>query len=412
MTLVAAHRLPKTAVVLSDLRLTERDRDPQGNITSTRHADNTLKFITIRNVLRLFPAGDVRFWQRVAASLEAVVDQVSVANVAERNAPFHAALDAAAGRTLPSEHSKGAGALGVVLDPVTGRNSVFKAVVRYGLGALVEEVPAGDVVLIGTGSQLHGLRDVVAAQADASVRRLAFDEEVWPDLNDHFCAIRDAIQNAYERAGPGAYAQFDTGPVFVGNLLNGGQLAGVGETVDHVELRGGVWTTTTYQLGVDDQGRAFVRDPNTGTHVSLDLLAESPARATGRTIDPQGRESAPPLQDTFAGREVVYRVNQRTYTAGGSGPLQAPAQALLPSGTLVQRDVQRIELATREVTTLATSTSTPDDDSSRYPRVVDHYFSLGSALRTAFEVGVEGHLFDEEWWRSQDPEASSRLYGE
>ena len=395
---------------LSDLRLTEHDRDGQGEVVASHHADNTLKFITVGSTLRLFPAGSVRFWQGVAASLESVIDQVTVDSAVELNGPLHVALDAAAGSTQPTKYAKGAGALGVVLDPESGKNVVFNAVVHYGGGALLTEVRVGESILIGTGGDIHGLHEAVGSRVESEMKRLAFDTEVWDDLNDLFCAIREAVQNVYQRAGPGAYVQFDTGPVFVGNLLNGGQLTAVGETVDFFELRGGVSTTTSYQFGVDGDGCAFIRDLNTGTSVPLDLLANSPALAKGSRSDPQRREAAPPLQETFDGCEMVYRVNQRVHTSGGFGSMGAQVREILGGDALVQRDVQRVTLATREVTTLASATRSPDSSPARFPTVTDQYFALDEDQRTTFEAEIADHLFDEAWWRERAPKMSRHLY--
>ena len=426
MTLVAVHRLPRSAVFLSDTRLTETVADPADGSEHKVQGDEVAKFINVDGRLRLFAAGPVSFWQAAQAEIEAAAPLVTLDNADETNEPLHEALDCLAG-SLPMRRDEdgkviapNAGALGFVLDTQTGTHKVLSITISFGLGATVEAVAPGDSRLIGTGAQLPGLEERFRTTAAGTTRLPIFDEESPDPLVTLFNGLRQTVLTAFAEAGPGAHAQLNTGSVFVGGVLLNDWSCLIGERVDEYRSSGG---SSSYTVGRDGDALVVSTDDK---DTMLTPLSRAATHVTGQTIDPQRREQRADLQDRFPDAGVVYRVVQWHHNPSkwqglrlGSRDLGDIVREGIGADARVFRSVYRIDLTTRAKLTLASRQSDPlsEDALSWYPDV-DDYFEVSQGIRDEFEHNVKDHAFDHDWWRRfvlvyndllfTDPEALGR----
>ncbi len=427
MTLIAVHRLSRSAVFLSDTRLSESVPNPTGTSTVEIQGDEVAKFIDIDNRIRLFAAGPVSFWQRAAAEIARVADQITLDNAAEMNGPLHEAVGRLAG-SVPLQRdadghivSQGAGALGFVLDAATKTNRVLDIRVSFGRGATVEEVPPGTSRLIGSGSQLAGLEERFHTTATDALRFPVIHDDDPDSLVTLFNLLRAEILSVYAAAGPGSHVLFKAGSVLVGGVLLDDWSCLVGEEVHEYRSSSG---SSVYTL-VQDGGGLVVRSADGET--ALAPLDRAATRVSGRPIDPQRRERAARLQDRFPDGTTVYRVVQWSHDPSRWAGFELQGRALdeivregIGAEARAFRSVYRIDATTREVLNLASRQS--DDLTTRevaaYPDVQNYHFTIDEDNRAEFESGAADHAFDHDWWRRflpgydgllfSDPEAAQR----
>ena len=423
MTLVAVHRLPRSAVFLSDTRLTETVTDPADGSESKVQGDEVAKFIDVANRVRLFAAGPVSFWQQAAAEIERVADQITLDNAAEVNGPLHEAIGIlAAGRPRASAVVPGttdkppadAGALGFVLDTEAESNRVVSIEATFGLGAQIEEVSVGESQLIGSGSRLAGLSDRFHRTATQMTGLPIFNEDSPDPLDRLFDVLRQNVLSAFQDAGPGAHAQFNTGSVFVGGVLLDDWSCLVGEELYEFRSSSGASVYTLTRDGDD----LVVQSGDTVTR--LVPLSQASTHVTGAPVDPQRRETEVGLQDQFSDADILYEIIQWSKDAArfdgvvfngvdhGEG-----VRRMLGGEARAFRSVYRLRRETRERVGLASGRQTDvltSEGVRQYPDVQRHCFEIAPELRDEFERDVAEHAFDHDWWRRFKPDYDGLLF--
>lgn len=418
MTLIAVHRLPRSAVFLSDARLTETSTSPADGSETKAQGDEVAKFIDADNRIRLFAAGPVSFWQDAAAEITLVADQITLDNVDEMNGPLHEAVGTVAASRYrskavgPGTREKppaDAGALGFVLDPDTESNRVVSIEATFGLGAEIEEVDVGESRLIGSGSRLPGLRDRFHRTA-AWMTGLPIFKDGCPDsLVDLFNVLRQDILAAFQSAGPGAHAQFNTGSVFIGGVLLEDWACLIGEELHDFRSSSGA---SVYTLTGDEDGLVV----QSGNDVArLAPLSDASTHVTQAPLDPQRREARAGLQAQFPDEHVVYHVVQWNKDASRFDIVNQgdAVRRMIRAEARAYRSVYRTDVETRTVTILASFKETApitSNDLRSFPDVNDYYFPVSRNLQDEFESGVADHAFDHDWWRRFVPDYDGSLF--
>ena len=422
MTLIAVHRLPRSAVFLSDTRLTETVTDPSDGTERKVQGDEVAKFIDANNRVRLFCAGPVSFWQEAADEIALVTDQITLENAAEMNGPLHIAIGGlAAGRPRTKPVGPGttdkppadAGALGFVLDTDTEGSRVVSIKATFGLGAEIEEVGPDESRLIGSGSHLAGLRDRFRETAAWVTQLPIFNEDSPDPLATLFNVLRQSVLTTFKDAGPGAHAQFNTGSVFVGGVLLDDWSCLIGEELYEFSSSSGA---SVYTLTRDEDG-LVVQSGDMAARLAP--LSEASVHVTQAPVDPQHREKELGLQDQFSKSAVIYEVIQWSKEAARFAGLVldgvdhgAGVRKMLGGEARVFRSVYRIDKETRERVVLASRQTDvlTSEGVRQYPDVQRHYFEINDELQSRFERDVADHAFDHDWWRGFMPDYDGLLF--
>ncbi|MDT7858074.1 hypothetical protein RQM47_15610 [Rubrivirga sp. S365] len=269
MTLIVAKKLPGNRYAfVADFRISYG----RGGVLQS---DEALKFFDAGGrpgaKVGFFAAGAVAFWQVAAPLLKKAAYRVSVPEARKNGGPLHRALNQAAG-------SVGSEARGVVFAVQKDRNQTRVMVVRVfqppnpvapGMVAELERFPQDGFCAIGSGASVPNLRDSVDTRIDA----LGDDASTYQVA----VAMRDAIRDTFEAAGPDAYRRYGVSPDMSIGLIEGGHFRLAGETGFHLSSSGEV---SHYELSGELDSGVELKDKITGeTHtlIPIDKLPSSPA---------------------------------------------------------------------------------------------------------------------------------------
>ena len=92
MTLITGFTNNQKSFIICDLRLTKSTGKSRSQF------DRTLKFISLKNKIGIFPSGDVNFWKEIIPKLNGIVDLVTYENIIDIKEPFWQELSIAGGK--------------------------------------------------------------------------------------------------------------------------------------------------------------------------------------------------------------------------------------------------------------------------------------------------------------------------
>ena len=280
MTLITGFTNNQKSFIICDLRLTKSKGKNRNQF------DRTLKFISLKNKIGLFPSGDVSFWQEIIPKMNDVVDLVSYENIIDIKEPFWQELSMAGGK-FSGRISR---AICFIISPELQKHRLIKITIKPGKGAIIEEFSQKKTETIGAGACIPDIN----TKLDSIYDRL--DKFYKGDLYCIASSFRTEVLNQIQKNGSSTFKKLGISPIMILSILYKDYFCICGE-----EGKGGDYSTSNiytykYEFSKEDGEKVRLKNLNDGNEFQiidlneLDLLANQdeifdPAKLTEK-FDP------------------------------------------------------------------------------------------------------------------------------
>ncbi len=258
MTLITGFTYNQKSFIVCDLRLT-KSKDKNRN-----QYDRTLKFISLKNKIGIFPSGDVSFWRETIPKLNDVVDLVTYNNIIEIDEPFWQELSIAGGKYT----GKISRAICFIISPELQKHRLIKITIKPGEGAIIEEFIDKKTVTIGSGAYIPDINTKLDAIYDRT------DKFYEGDLYCIASSFRTEILNQIQKNGSSTFKKLGISPIMILSILYNDYFCICGE-----EGRGGDYSTSNiytykYEFSKEDGEKVSLKNLNNGNEFQIIGLNE------------------------------------------------------------------------------------------------------------------------------------------
>lgn len=376
MTIIATYRIDDRAVYINDFRVTMRQPE--------RQLDISFKFREFEGRLGLFIAGDVNLWRTLIPSINIVMHETSIDNVLDREGPFYDRLQREVER-LPCDQYRDSGAIAFLIDDRRRQNVQFIIRLSPGRGCIIEEVPVGTCIVIGSGNSIPSISNNLSSRFRSNL------ECIGEDLYRLGCGVREETQNIMRRCGSTSFAKLGISPCICISTLAGSHFMIRGEDLSGESFSPSNYYNYDFSFSRNSNGQIALIDHINNRETIVNDIENINANIEGDIFDPQSLTSGDDPTELFPNANVVYLLNQ----------------FVIPEYRVVWRSIDKINFFnfreyricnpnyTRIVDRIIDGCSSEMIRS--YTQLDKGYFIINEYNNTEFEPQINERLFDHEW---------------
>ncbi|KLU59957.1 hypothetical protein CEB3_c33880 [Peptococcaceae bacterium CEB3] len=376
MTLVATYRLDDRAVYLNDFRLTIKNPD--------RQLDASFKFQSFDNRMGLLLAGDIYLWKLLLPFIERTVSSINLDNVLKADGPFHEAIQIEAEK-CPSDSYGKTGAIGFLVDGENNQNVQFRIDVSPGLGCIVEPIPIGTCVIIGSGASIPNIENRIKTRVEKDINIHG------NDLYKVGTSMRNEMLETLKLCGSSSFSKLGISPCMAISTLTKSSFVIWGEEVDGCMVSQQSSHFYHFEFHKNDIGEVVLEDQVEERTQIINDISKMNENLPGEIFDPQNLTKGNDASELFSSAEVVYLFEQW----------------LIPEINAVRRSIDAITCCKfkdkpilhpdRRRIVGFTENGLSAEELGHYTNLQKHYFIINNEAQCSFEQDMQTKMFNHNW---------------